>query len=301
VYSTNASKRQPPPRKASTPRISWDARVAKLLRKAHNLAATVSQSGFPIQLRHLAKACQVTDVIFKPMLVDGGLGISEQGFTVYVNTKEEQCIPIHNLYQTERLGRTLPVRHRFTIAHELAHTLFYDVTPSSEPKLLPIAARKANLDKLEVACNRIAAALLLPDKFLLHEKERLDIYNPNHLRLLARRSAVSDRTLSIRLESALGQGAIFCCEKRSEEWLISSVHPKKAFSDAVCSTPFCVQFPNTGLLVDGGGATKVQYEWRPQTAGRLVVPIELKCESATEEAQTRIFITLRPNGVPSYK
>jgi hypothetical protein len=235
------------------------------------------------------------------MFADGGLETSENGFTIHVNTGEEKREQTHELFQNETLGRTLPVRHRFTLAHELAHTFFYELSPSSAPKLLPLAARKANIDRLEVACNRIAATLLLPEKFLKQELERLDVHNPNHLRILARRSAVSDKTLSIRLEDSLGLGVIFCCEKRAEEWLITSVHPKKAFSDAICLTPFCVQFPNTGLLIDGGEATKVQYEWRPKTSGRLVVPVELKCESASEDTQTKIFITLRPKGVSFYK
>ena len=123
-------------------RVSWDERVARVLRRANALSAENGEVCFPILMRRLVKACGVSNVIFKPMLYDGGLKPAGSGFAILVKCEEKYCAMASEFFNEERLGHTLNVRMRFTIAHELAHTFFYEYPKYGLPRIFSWARAK---------------------------------------------------------------------------------------------------------------------------------------------------------------
>jgi Zn-dependent peptidase ImmA (M78 family) len=96
-----------------------------------------------------------------------------------------------------RLKKNVPdVRARFTMAHEICHTFFYELVP--EMKFRPHTAD----DEEERLCNLGAAALLIPAASLRKQAKKLPVCLDS-LGQLARRYAVSLPTMLLRLR-ALG-------------------------------------------------------------------------------------------------
>lgn len=86
------------------------------------------------------------------------------------------------------------VRQRFTIAHEICHTYFYEIVP--EIKFRPHAT-----DSFEEAlCNHGAAALLMPAEDVLAQVKAGDV-SLDTLEELSRRYSVSLETAFLRLRS----------------------------------------------------------------------------------------------------
>ena len=88
----------------------------------------------------------------------------------------------------------LPVRHRFTIAHEIAHTYFYDLSKRPPFMQFPPSA-DAERRRMENACDVIANRLLLPKAVLEDFVKKKDPTDPKHLRELAGKSAVSPQVV----------------------------------------------------------------------------------------------------------
>lgn len=89
---------------------------------------------------------------------------------------------------------SVPVRRRFTLAHEACHTFFYELVP--ELKFAP-HIQDAEEEKL---CNAGAAALLIPYQQLSRRVRTLPT-NLDSLRLLASEYGVSMPTMVLRLRS----------------------------------------------------------------------------------------------------
>jgi len=85
------------------------------------------------------------------------------GFEVYLRDQARKDVDISK----EEPRGDLSVRHRFSLAHEIAHTRFYrfsDSVPSPDP-MIP------NERKLEDDCDRMAGCILVPT-YLLKQKIR---------------------------------------------------------------------------------------------------------------------------------
>src|SRR5450432_862959 len=105
-----------------------------LITDADSLASRVSKNEFPVFLRPIVERRKVTSVDFCPLLVDAMLTTHSEGFRILLNSYGGRENELKERYSNESKGRLLPPRFRFSIAHELAHTFFYDLTDRS-PKL----------------------------------------------------------------------------------------------------------------------------------------------------------------------
>jgi hypothetical protein len=87
----------------------------------------------------------------------GAIEVVPGGFAVHLQAAKEQVVPTSAVDST-----AMPPRQRFTLAHEICHTFFYDssrkpVKPHPRPRLL------------EGLCNYGAQRLLLPDYLVERE------------------------------------------------------------------------------------------------------------------------------------
>ncbi len=96
----------------------------------------------------------------------------------------------------------LPVRQRFSIAHELGHFMlchdnfFLDF---SDPAVYQLGEEQADKNA-EVESNKFAAELLMPTDMIKHDYKAKRIQDPKEL---ARRYKVSEQALWIRLLSLM--------------------------------------------------------------------------------------------------
>lgn len=152
----------------------------------------------PIPLLSISKACRVKKIEFRPLLVAGGLAVDGNGFRIYVNShKNSASVLTHRL--TRDGGRTLDPRLRFTIAHELIHTFFFNLSGPVPAHYLK-AQNHREIASLEGACNDGAAKILLPRHLLEPELRWAGPLNPRMLRSIQEKYAVSLETLVIRIK-----------------------------------------------------------------------------------------------------
>ena len=159
-----------------------------LILEADSLASMVSKKEFPVQLRPIAKRRKVTEVDFCPLLVDAMLTTHSEGFRILLNSDGGRAKELKECFNNESTSRMLSPRVRFSIAHELAHTFFFDLS-SQSPKLskkFTAGGGLSELENLERHCNTIASHLLLPTQMLASEFLRLKAITPESIGNLAR-------------------------------------------------------------------------------------------------------------------
>jgi len=120
----------------------------------------------PTRLRMFAEERRITEVRFQPLLIQACTAVCEDGFIVFVNCGPDEV----DAYQQEWLaddgaGSGLPARVRFSIAHEIAHTLFYSVAVAPPRPLIDVD-HSAYRRRIDALCSRCAARLLIPTRFL---------------------------------------------------------------------------------------------------------------------------------------
>ena len=97
-----------------------------------------------------------------------------------------------------------PNRQRFTLAHEFAHFILHsgDIDEHVDQDF-KVNWRNAESSKAvnweEIAANQFAAELLMPTDFLRSDLNTIGPINPNSVKLLASRYAVSRTAMEIRL------------------------------------------------------------------------------------------------------
>src|SRR6266404_4521791 len=165
----------------------WDLRRLDAFARAEAIAAR-STVGFPVNLRALADKCRVKTIKFRPLIVDGALGVTPDGFEIVVRCRSFEAVELNDLFNSSPDGRQLPARivhkARFTIAHELAHTLFYDWSTTPPKRKFAVTTQKEAIT-LERACNRAAAALLLPKDAVRKYFGTADFRDPTTLSTIA--------------------------------------------------------------------------------------------------------------------
>lgn len=111
----------------------------------------------PIDLHEIARLTNIRSIEEREMIPEAVLEVAKNEFRVFLQSNFV----------------ALPgtrIRQRFSLAHEIAHTFFYDGS-SESPKPLREAPTG---DKLEVACHEAASLILLPGPLLKVEIERLN-------------------------------------------------------------------------------------------------------------------------------
>jgi hypothetical protein len=172
-----------------------------LLSEADSLASRASKNEFPVLLRPIADRRKVTSVDFCPLLVDAMLTTHSEGFRILLNSDGGRAQELKERYQNESKVKLLHPRLRFSIAHELAHTLFYDLkktTPTISKKFTAGGGR-TELENLEKHCNTIASHLLLPTQIFTVGFLKLKAITPESIANFARTAGVSLQAFLLRL------------------------------------------------------------------------------------------------------
>ncbi len=147
----------------------WPARRQRMLDAAYK--ATAAQlHAVPTNLIAIAQFRRVRRIRFQPLLVCGGLAVTESGFEILVNSSDFNGLELETAFSKDGTGRHLPDGYkrqmRFTIAHELAHTFQFNLNKNPPENFLSELSSAA-LASLERACNDVAGAILLPSPFLV--------------------------------------------------------------------------------------------------------------------------------------
>jgi hypothetical protein len=170
-------------------------------RQAGRLTAEFRWEDLPLPLARFAGQVGVRKVFFRRFSVDGQLEVREDGgFDLRLHPLKGNARLLRQEY-LQRDGRRLHPRIRFTIAHEIAHALFFArrdgevATELYEPR-----SRKDEV-RVERECNRIAAALLMPEHLVRHARESLaaDSTEPSAILALTLAFGVSPEALILRL------------------------------------------------------------------------------------------------------
>lgn len=119
---------------------------------AHRVDQLVGAQSAPIDLRAVASQCGVVSIEEREMIPEAVMKPDVGGFRIYLQSNFAD-LP------------GAPVRQRFSLAHEIAHTFFFEAREGTM-KPLPGAPRG---DRLEAACHQGAGLLLVPDRLLRRE------------------------------------------------------------------------------------------------------------------------------------
>jgi hypothetical protein len=190
--------------KASSARagIASSDHLAKICTQIGNLCADTN--GF-VSVRSLLERFQ-TELIARPLLVEAMIasmpstGSEGSRWAVLVDSER---YPINQLdIERESFSQTLPVRFRFTVAHELAHSVSFRPTEFEMQGLYAKskgASRREIVAAVEQETDRVAPLLLLPDATVrkcLAGRQPLDAFE---LKVLCDNFGVSRHALINRL------------------------------------------------------------------------------------------------------
>ena len=172
-----------------------------LAEKAEVLACTAAQNQFPVLLRPIADRRKVTCVEFRPLLVDAMLTTHSSGFRILFNSDGSNPEQLRQDFEGESRDRLMPSRLRFSLAHELAHTFFYDLadSPPKVTKEFRSGGGKTELENLERNCDRLAARMLLPTQILKASIQKMSSLDSLSLLQLASQAGVSIEALIRRI------------------------------------------------------------------------------------------------------
>ena len=182
-------------------RIRNAALFRALSAQAEELGLRAGGNQLPVLLRPLAEKRRITSVEFQPLLVDAMLTTHASGFRVFFNSDDRDPEELKQRFYCEENRGLLPARLRFSFAHELAHTLFYDLeepTPELASRFRA-GGGKNELENLESNCNRLAAKLLLPGSVVRNELRKAKVLTAEFLIALAEKAGVSIEALVRRL------------------------------------------------------------------------------------------------------
>jgi hypothetical protein len=177
---------------------NWTFWRSRIFAQGEGVAMLLGSNSFPIPLKKIAEKRKVRNVIFRPLLVDGCLTVTDEGFNIYVHCEKENSQKAASKFEVESNAGTLHPRMRFTIAHELAHTFFFDIT-EGRPRNRLKGENQNTIRTLETVCSQAAARILLPTDMVRAEVKTIDLYSPAALRQFSQKAAVSPQMLVNRL------------------------------------------------------------------------------------------------------
>lgn len=179
----------------SRPLPSFDALRKRAWRAAEALSDELAKGPLPVALDDLANRLRIRRIEFVPLLSTAGLVPVENGYAVLINERAPGAdIRDKSRLSIEELARArLSAPLRFTIAHECAHIIFFNLMGGDCRN--PIFRR--HLKALESSCNRIARILLVP-KARLAEFMTSSLAEPGKFGALARTFGVSQEVLVYR-------------------------------------------------------------------------------------------------------
>jgi len=189
--------------------ISNKELLRKLRNQADELGCIVANRALPVCLKAIADRRRVTSVEFVPMPVRAMLTTHSKGFRVFLKIEDaDQATALKLCYENEDQRQLLPLKFRFPLAHELAHTLFYELgTADDRPKEIrefKAGGGKTILENLEKYCNRIAGHLLMPSPLFKNKILKLKSLQPHDLLSFAEHVGASLESVVTRLDEEDG-------------------------------------------------------------------------------------------------
>jgi IrrE N-terminal-like domain len=269
------------------------------------LAITSGGGGLPVRLSNIAHARKVRDVVFRPLLVDGCLGVRADGFVIFVRCDKHKTADLNKAWNDEDSAhRTLPPRIRFTIAHEIAHTFFFNVE-TSPPKATVILDASRTVDSLEYSCNHLAARMLLPEGPFQHAVRTTNVLDPTALRDLASRSGVSPHVLTVRLKDSFDWsdnfGAVLCVRQDESGPVIVAAAMHYSFRGLFGSDRKKLDLADllndSTLVVNGGGEIEVTRQFSCLVGKQRASQEFLwRCEDSLPLMGSTYFVTVKRVG-----
>ncbi len=253
----------------------------------------------PIPLQEIVSRCHVKKVVFQPLLVEAAIAVDDDGFVVFVGCDESS----RDTYQlafnaAERQGR-LPGRIRFSLAHELIHTFFYDTKQHPYANRLNGTHAK-EIESLESACNFGASLLLLPTKSLKSDTYKKDILTVDTITYLAKRYQVSTECLINRLERleewTPKRGLIALVRQDTNGFRVKAIAKsvairelfENAYVDAELETAFG-RVPFEAMQHQSNGALDFNLAY-PGRAGVASVKCQMEYRQVTSDKKTFVLV-----------
>lgn len=212
----------------------WPYLRRKALEEAETLGAWSNSGRLPTAIRRIAEKQLVKEIQFTPLLVEGAISVEVDGFLISIRSDERESKDLRERLRSDPTGRRLSHRVRFTIAHEVAHTFFFDL------KTQPLKS-KVNLENpktlrtLETACHLIAGALLLPRHIFEKEFAAKNLHQPDTLSEIARAAWISKSALVSRFSSlnpaALPRAILASVRRREDELVIEALWRHYSFRE----------------------------------------------------------------------
>lgn len=273
----------------------WTDRRRRVQENAEALAQRFSKT-LPTDLGSMGRAQKVRDFDFRPLIVDGGLSLLDDGFLISVRCEDDEAERFRRGFADDSTGRTLPPRARFTIAHEIGHTFFFDLESSPPVSLINYKDRRI-LPALEEACSRAARQLLIPEFMLQRDFGDSDFLQPETLRLLAESAFVSPAAVVVRLGSLsrfpIPYGIILCVERTDKGFVVQTVARHEGFRDVFLEiergTLAQALFPDPEFILSGGNELLCEGE---QTVAGKRRRYTVKTEEVGEERLRSYFMTI---------
>jgi hypothetical protein len=194
-------------------------------------------SGPPIDLYAIARRQNINRIKLCPMIHRGALLATSTGFQVLLRHPELREFDLN----TPEHPYLLNAQQRFTLAHEIAHTHFYQ---DPKGKLVPTSEAKeyaySGEIRLEKICDRLASRILVPARILEsdiknllnNESQRID---SGLLRALVRRYRTSYEVMIRRLHETYPKNTFRRCillvRKRHGDCQVSAWYMGRSFSD----------------------------------------------------------------------
>ena len=171
---------------------------------AEFLPAVLGYSRPPVDLYAVAHHRRVKNLKLRFIVPRGMLVPVEGGFEVYIRDKNAKDFDLETSKQEP--ATLLSTRQRFSLAHEIAHTFYYNITDN-----IPSPANVESTPDLEAKCNRTAGRILVPTDLLSKEIGDLGAIDQSLIRSLASKFRVSLPVMIDRVAEAERSNTIQRC------------------------------------------------------------------------------------------
>ncbi len=181
-------------------RSKWIAAIErKALATLKKFTKTSGVGVDSLSLVRVAREFKIESIRFEPLLSDAGLKRLESGgLEIVINTDASYRRVRHGTVMRIEDGGELSKLNpylRFTVAHEIAHAIVLEISGGDSS----IDEFKLHEDAVESVCNRMAGALLVPEKALDHALGGI-VFDAEHLQRIAGEFHVSMEVLVLRIK-----------------------------------------------------------------------------------------------------
>ena len=283
----------------------WRVRRRSAVQSAERLVATTAKS-VPVNLLQVGAHRGVKKIEFAQLLTDGGLAVCDDGFMIYVRCDAGEDADLTARFAGDGTGGTLPgsvvCRARFTIAHEIAHTFFYDLR-STPPRPKTEVTDGLSAARLEIACNEIAGLLVIPESVMESNLSELDRIRPKDLRALADKAIVSPQTLIRRFKHLRNlshpEAILVSVTCEGNDWIINAISHhysmRSIFVSAKPGAPLSTLINDPDFALFGGEHRDTFVEYLGHGGKRMKMQFE--CEVRTWPRGRNVFVVGTPPAI----